>query len=46
LDQLKFLNLSECTGIVDVSKLGQVTELNLWRCTGITDFSAVPHAQR
>ena len=40
------LDLSGCTGVVDVSSLGGVKYLDLRWCTGITDFSAVPHAHR
>jgi hypothetical protein len=34
------LDLSDCTGVADVSALGQITTLDLSGCTGVTDVSA------
>ena len=39
------LGLSFCTGITDVSALGNVRVLKLHCCTGIKDVSALGNAQ-
>jgi len=46
LGGVRKLNLSNCTGVVDVSDLGHVRCLFLVGCLGVIDYSAVLHAVR